>query len=392
MSADGLFAGGRPTARGGTMMTPLDRSRTMPRRRLWLVPAVALVAAMVGVPIAPRAVATTLPAALDDQEFWRLSSTLSEESGQFHSENFVSNEAEFQLVIPDLVRRVRPAGVYLGVGPEQNFTYIAAVRPALAFIIDIRSGNLHGHLLYKALFEMSATRLEFLSRLFVRQMPAGIDVDAPVESLFAALEASPPDEARFQTLLAEVLNWLTERRRLPLDAATREGIGYVYRAAFLADGPALNYRLTGQGGFRAGNTPTYAELMSFDDGTGRQRSYLATEELFQWVRGLQQRNLIVPVVGDFGGSRALQGVGRYLREHDAVVSTFYLSNVEQYLRPAGKWAAFCANVAALPLDPTSTFIRSLRGGRSALGFIRFASSLGWMREETSACVAEGRAP
>ena len=57
--------------------------------------------------------------------------------------------------------------------------------------------------------------------------------------------------------------------------------------------------------------------------------------------------------------------GKYLKSIDAKVSAFYLSNVEQYLSQDGKTGAFLANVAALPLDESSTFIRS--GGRRGFG-------------------------
>src|SRR6187431_1154163 len=119
-----------------------------------------------------RVSAAGLPARLNDQEFWHISSSFSEPGGTFHSDNFVSNEGRFQLVLPDLVKRARPGRLYIGVGPEQNFTYMSVVRPAMAFIIDIRRGNLQEHLLYKALMEMSADRADFLSRLFSRPRPA----------------------------------------------------------------------------------------------------------------------------------------------------------------------------------------------------------------------------
>src|SRR5262245_2884735 len=64
-----------------------------------------------------------LPAKLSDPEFWALIGTLSEPNGTFRSDNFVSNETGYQFIIPDLVNRIAPGGVYLGVGPEQNFPY-----------------------------------------------------------------------------------------------------------------------------------------------------------------------------------------------------------------------------------------------------------------------------
>jgi len=104
-----------------------------------------------------------LPDSLSDQEFWSLTEKLSEPDGYFRStsgspDNLLSNENTISTVAAQLAARFKPGGVYLGVGPEQNFTYIAAIKPRIAFITDIRRGNLHLHLIYKALFEMSANR------------------------------------------------------------------------------------------------------------------------------------------------------------------------------------------------------------------------------------------
>jgi len=328
-----------------------------------------------------------LPQQLTDQQFWRLSTSFSEPGGTFHSDNFVSNEGQFQRVVPDLVRRVPAGGLYVGVGPEQNFTYMAAVRPRMAFIVDIRRGNLQEHLLYKALMEMSTDRVEFLSRLFSRQRPSAVASTARIEDIFAALEAAPVSEEHYQSNLEDVLRWLTSHHGFGLNAEDRRGIEYVYRTAFFADGPDLNYRLTGQGrrgfGGRAFGTPSYADLMAMDDGTGRQRSYLASAANYAFVRNLQTRNLIVPVVGDFGGAKALRAVGQYARQQGATVDAFYLSNVEQYLRQDGKWNAFCANVASMPLTPASTFIRSVRGG--GRGGVMFASSVASIQSDTRVC-------
>ncbi len=103
------------------------------------------------------------------------------------------------------------------------------------------------------------------------------------------------------------------------------------------------------------------------DGAGDARSYLAAEESFAIVKALQAKNLIVPVVGDFAGSKAVRAVGAYLKRHDATVSAFYVSNVEQYLRLERVWGSFCGNASRLPIDETSTFIRAGRGGRYSRG-------------------------
>ena len=136
-----------------------------------------------------------LPASLTDQEFWRLTEEMSEPNGAFTSDNLLSNERVFARLVPELVAKTKPGGVYLGVGPEQNFTYIAAMRPRMAFITDIRRGNLHLQLMYKALFELSADRAEFVSRLFTKPRPAGLTATSSVTELMNAYwEAFTSDE------------------------------------------------------------------------------------------------------------------------------------------------------------------------------------------------------
>jgi hypothetical protein len=331
----------------------------MKTRRPLLVGAVLLVALARAAPPAR----TSLPEQLGDPQFWRLSERLSESGGTFRSENLLSNERELQVVIPELQRAVPPGRVYIGVGPEQNFTYIAALRPALAFIVDIRRRNLHLHLMYKALFELSADRVEFAARLFSRPRPAGLSAAAPVEDILHAVAAasSPPD--LLEANLRDIRHHLTRTRRLPLEAEDLEGIAWIARA-FQRDGPGIQYSVHFG---RVASFPTYAELMTATDGAGTARSFLATPQAFAFLQSLHARNLIVPVVGDFAGPAALRSLGRYLRDHQALVGAFYLSNVEQYLGREGRWHLFCENVATLPLDPASTFIRSIVGRHHGLG-------------------------
>src|SRR4030095_2382062 len=97
--------------------------------------------------------ADTLPATITDNAFWKMISDFSEAGGSFAFEMFMSNEVTFQTVLPNLLKVVSPGGVYLGVGPEQNFTYISVLRPKIAFIVDIRRENMLEMLMYKALFE-----------------------------------------------------------------------------------------------------------------------------------------------------------------------------------------------------------------------------------------------
>lgn len=325
--------------------------------------------------LAFRAVAPAaeLPVRLTDRDFWRLSADWSEPNGYFRSENLTSNELLFQHVITDLVARTRPGDVYLGVGPEQNYTYIAAVKPSMAVIFDIRRGNLELQLMYKALFELAADRVDFVSMLFARPRPSGLGPKSTVVEIFSAFGRSPRSEALYGQTLRAIKNHLTKTHALPLSAEDLDGIEYVYHSFYWS-------------GFAVRASPTYAELMTATDEAGAYKSYLSSEERFAVMKTLESKNLVVPVVGDFGGPRAIRAVGAYLKARGAKVSTFYLSNVEQYLEQDRKWNTFCRNVASLPLDRSSTFIRSTNRGRGFGGFgPGFVSRLGAMVEETKNC-------
>ena len=307
--------------------------------------------------------AHALPPQVSDQAFWRMASEFSEPDGYFRSDNLLSNEDAFQTVIPRLKASVPRGGVYLGVGPEQNFTYLVAVQPRVAFIIDIRRLNLDVHLLYKALVELSGDRAEFLSRLFSRRRPAGLGAASTVEALFEAYGREAASDVLFQQNLQAVRDRLLKHHGFALTGDDLKNIEYVY-GVFRDAGPDLNYRFSGGGrGGGWGRFPTYAGLMMETDGTGEHQSYLATEANFRILRGLQSNNLVIPVVGDFAGDKALRAIGRYLKAQGATVSAFYTSNVEQYLfRDGDAWKRFYANVGTLPVDGRSTFIRSVNRG------------------------------
>ncbi len=326
-----------------------------------------------------QAPARALPERLTDTEFWKLIGELSEPGGYFRSDNFLSNESAFQTVIPTLLEKTKRGTVYLGVGPEQNFTYIAALQPKMAVIFDIRRGNLHMQLLYKSLFEMSADRAEFVSRLFSKPRPAKLDTTVTVDSIFSAYWWVPTDSALYRRNLAAVKDHLVKTHGFALSADDLAGITYVYNA-FYYGGPVIDYSYPNMGNGN-GWAPTYADLMVQTDGRGVQRSFLATEATFRLLKDMQTRNLIVPIVGDFGGPSAIRAVGQYLKDRNATVTAIYTSNVEQYLFQSDAWRRYYENVATLPTDSTSMFIRSIGGNFSArVGGPRLPSVLSSVHE------------
>jgi hypothetical protein len=359
----------------------------MTKRTPVIVAAAALLVVLAALCVSPRESfapslgASTLPSNITDKDFWQLVNTMSEPGGYFRSDNLLSNEDTFQYVIPTLERRLRAGGAYLGVGPDQNFTYIEALQPKIAFVVDIRRQNMLEHLMYKALLELSPDRVDFLSRLFSRPAPEDLSADATPEELFAAYANVAPSGAAFRRNLQTIADRLTNVHGFALSAEDVSGIEFVYRA-FYSAGPDLRYSFP-RGGFGGGGPrgfPSWAELMTATDQAGLNHSYMATDHNFQVLRSYELNNLIVPLTGDFGGDKALRAVGRYLADHGAALTLFYTSNVEQYLfQSDDQWRHFYENLATLPLDPSSTLLRSyfnMGGGfraPQAFGFKGFPS-------------------
>ena len=311
-------------------------------------------------------VAGTLPGRLSDAEFWMLRQELSEPGGYFRIvDNYTSNEGDIGFIVTALQRAGIQGGVYVGVGPEQNLTYIAATRPRMAFVVDIRRQAAMQHLMFKALFELAADRAEFISLLFAKPRPAHLDEHSNIQHIwqaFALVSADPEGAARIEKRIAHLL---TVTRGLALTPEESAEIAAVYQA-FVGFGPAISTR--GSGGFGGGgNNYSFADLTGWAvDESGQVQSFLSTDENYRTVKSLHERNLIVPLTGDFGGPKALRALGAYLKRHGGVVSAFYVSNVEQYLFQDGKAAAFYENVSELPIDAASVFIRpySLRRSMS----------------------------
>ena len=316
-----------------------------------------------------QAAITSLPDRLSDAEFWSLVSDLSEPGGFFRIvDNFTSNELEVGQVFTMLRESGVAGGVYLGVGPEQNLTYIAAIRPAMAFVVDIRRQAVMQHLMFKAVFELAKDRADFITLLFSKPRPQGLDGTTPIQRMWDAYAAVPTDRELAAKNAVRIVDHLTRTHRFTFTAAERTQLESVH-AAFVLFGPDISTRgWGGVGRVRGGSSGTFADLTGWAaDGAGEPQSFLSTEENFRFVKALHEKNLLVPVSGDFGGPKAIRAIGAYLQRRGAVVSAFYVSNVEQYLFQDGKARAFYDNVATLPLNDSSVFIRpqSLRRERWA---------------------------
>ena len=301
----------------------------------------------------PRA-ADTIPAQITDAEFWKMIGEFSERDGDFSVMSIItSNEVDYQTVIPDLKKAVKPGGVYIGVGPEQNFTYMSAMRSKIGFVIDIRRDNMLEHLMYKALFEISRDRVDFISRLFARR-PAGTIPNSNARAIMAAFANSKVDTMLYRDTLRAIEAQLQTSHNFPISSSDLKRIEYLYNTfsmqGVLSFSSSLSFK-----------SPGYTYLMTTDDRNGTNWSFLASEANFQFIQELQRKNLIIPLVGDFAGPKAIRAVGQYLKDHGSTAALFYLSNVEYYISPPRAaqrtWETYCRNIAFLPADANSMVIR-----------------------------------
>jgi hypothetical protein len=285
---------------------------------------------------------------------------LSEPGGYFDSDNLISNERSYLHVIGALRRLGVRGGAYIGVGPDQNFSYIAQVRPTIAFMFDVRRDNLIEHLLFKSVFAAARTRVEYLALLTGRPLPADVGAwrDLSIETIVAYLDstrATPASEAAAREAALKG----ARRTRVPLtdaDVATFTR----FHGEFIANGLELRY--TSRGRPSRAFYPTLRDLLLERDLEGERTNYLAREEDFQFVKSLQARDLVIPVTGNLGGEQALAAVSRLIGARGERVSVLYTSNAEDYLMRDGAFAQFARTVAAMPRGPKSVIIRSYFGG------------------------------
>jgi len=316
--------------------------------------------ALVGALLIPSTACGQQPAPRTaDTSFAALVARLSEPGGYFDTDNLLSNERSYLHALRAMRRHGVTGGAYLGVGPDQNFSYIAHVRPQVAFILDIRRDNMLQHLMFRAMFEEANTRAEWLALLFGRAKPAPASLaGAPLESIIAWIDSTPSTPAAVAAIQRRVQARVA-RYGIPFDSVEEHTIERIH-AEFVAAGMDIKFT-THRRGPRP-YYPSYRDLLLERDLDGQPASFMATEELFNVVRQLQRRGLVVPVVGNFAGDHALAAIGDEIRRRGLKISAFYTSNVEQYLLRDGSFDRYAATVAKLPHDARTVMIRSYFSG------------------------------
>ena len=332
----------------------------------WAALAALSLAVAVCVETPPRPVETSSPPA---EPFAELSRGLSEPGGYFDTDNLISNETSYLHAVSDLDSLNLSGGAYIGVGPGQNFSYIAALRPELAFIVDIRRDNALHHLLYKAVFEISPDRVAYLANLIGAATPneetgsgtgalsdPAPDPGAPdVDALIRRVDALRPLEEQALDELRDRIEAAVLATGMQL---TEEDLGTIRRFHDEFVSAGLDLRFSSHYRQPQPYYPTLRRLILERDRSGRQRSYLATEEAYRYLRRFQAEDRLIPVVGNLAGPTALEAIGDHLRARGLEVAAFYTSNVEFYLFQDGSFGRFAENVRSLPLAENGVFIRS----------------------------------
>ncbi len=344
-------------------MTKLAVLRPLYWRRIFLVLLIALTLGSGHPPFAFQQTGSAQAAlkSISAADFSRLVQTFSEEGGYFRSDNFTSNETSYLHIVDKLREMKVMGGAYVGVGPEQNFTYIAKIRPEIAFIVDIRRQAMVQHLLYKAIFHLADSRPKFLSLLLSRPLSGknAPNKETAIEKVLEYLQGVKATDKTYKANLAKVRQVIKNDFRYLLSEREQEQLDYVY-SAFYMDGLDISYRVGGSnrwGSLR--RFPSLQEIILQPDQHDKLGNFLVTDDDYQFVRQLHRQNRIIPVVGDFAGTKALASVGDYLKKNGYTVSAFYVSNVEQYLFQNGVFSGFAANVKKLPINEESVIIRAV---------------------------------
>ncbi len=284
-----------------------------------------------------------------DLTFGELIRSLSADESGPHADNLITNEDSFPRVCGTLARRVPKGGVYLGVGPDQNLTYIAHSRPALAFVLDFRRRNLLLHLLHKALFGLAPDRVAYLSRLTARRPDRDRLGDAPdAEMIVAAFDRQPLDREWLDATVAEV-----QRVLQPLGVVRDDEWAELATIQARLAGPGMDARFLALPIY-----PTFGELIRTTDRQGRPAHMLARESFYQAVREVENGDRVLPLVGDFAGKTALPRLANWLRDRGLAVALLYVSDVEFFLLRNGQFDRYIENLARLPWADGALLVRT----------------------------------
>jgi len=237
---------------------------------------------------------------------------------------FVTSEVGHNEVL-SRCRRAEPGGAYVGVGPCQNFTYIGALRPSTAIIVDARMDNLLEHLIFKLVFERAATPAAYLATLFAREITC--EVNTSSAGLLGAFDTAEAPAELFEANRQWIRAELRDRWRCPprfIDRAL-----WIY-AQFHRRGLSIT-SVSEQHLARLDDIPDLRAVISSTAVSGHTYHFLTSQERYSYVRELQLHDQVIPVLGNITDAAAIATVNATLDRLGMLASTVYLSNMEEFL-------------------------------------------------------------
>lgn len=288
-------------------------------------------------------------------EHWRhMVSTLSL-PGASSSPGYVCQNGSYLQVAKSLVARAPADGVYIGVGQDENLSYIALTRPVLALVVGSNHDQLLLQLMYKALFEIAADRQAFLVGLLGADgselRPAS--PDDRLSLLMDRVGRLPRTEASFESAHRAIQRRVVSFG-LDLGPDANSKLRDVHQA-FFRRGLELRHAPND----RTGNPETFPTLRTVLESVspdGAVRSFLGTSAYFDSVRRLHASNRIVPLVGTLPD--ALPVVAAFLRQRSLEVGVVHVSSTELAIATPQAFAKWTRSLATLPKSKGALFIRA----------------------------------
>ncbi len=286
--------------------------------------------------------------------FSSLIQKMSVSDGYYRYDNWITNERNYLNIIEPLKKNDIKGGAYVGVGPEQNFTFIETVKPDIAFIIDIRQQMTMQHLVYKTLFELAETRAKFFSLLFSKPILANNkpDNNADINEIVDFFYGISSDRKMLKKTTSKIMVLIENKFKVNLSKNDRKYIIRIMKS-FCDDSLNITFDM---------NTKGYvclAEILKSVDKKEEQLNFFNSEEKYSFIRNMQLENRIIPIRGDFAGAKALKSISDYLKKNNLFISAFYVSSVELWLFKANKFKPWVENIASLPINNKSVILRQI---------------------------------
>lgn len=273
-------------------------------------------------------------------------------------DNLMTNEDSIASVMDQAASEVPQGTVYLGVGPDQNFSLIAATKPHMALIIDYRKKNQLLHFFHLALIHLSNDRTTYLEKFWARdsqpQPELTLKTPDPSDSQLSSFVKSPFKPDMLKTLQNDVITFLSAWEML-----TTDDFDNIRRIQARLAGPGPKARFLALKMY-----PEIQSLIQAKTRSGKPGHWLASDDHYQTVRNLVTRYQLLPIVGDWAEKpgtnvkSTFRQLSAWLISKRLQVGCIYISDVEFFLMRGSHFSKYIANLSRLPLHHEARVVRT----------------------------------